>query len=86
MDGIHDMGGKRGFGQVPEPTDAPFAEPWEGKAFVTGALAAPVSGTNPHAFRHATERVPPSGYLAGYWNRWTIGAQIMEDSGIITEA
>ncbi|HKA98015.1 MAG TPA: SH3-like domain-containing protein, partial [Streptosporangiaceae bacterium] len=34
----------------------------------------------------AIERVPPSEYLVGYWNRWTIGAQIMmEDSGIITD-
>ena len=87
MDGIHDMGGKRGFGQVQELTDTPpFAEPWEGKAFVIGALAARIAGTNLHAFRHAIERVPPSEYLAGYWNRWTIGAQIMmEDSGIITD-
>ena len=87
MDGIHDMGGKRGFGQLEKPTDAPpFSEPWEGKAFVIGALAARIAGTNLHAFRHAIERVPPDEYLAGYWNRWTIGAQIMmEDSGIITD-
>jgi nitrile hydratase len=87
VDGIHDMGGRHGFGQVQEPTDAPpFAEAWEGKAFVIGALAARIAGTNLHAFRHAIERVPPSEYLVGYWNRWTIGAQIMmEDSGIVTD-
>ena len=87
MDGIHDLGGKRGFGRVQDLTDAPpFAEPWEGKAFVIGALAARISGGNLHAFRHAIERVPPSEYLAGYWNRWTIGAQtMMEDSGIVTD-
>jgi nitrile hydratase subunit beta len=88
VDGIHDMGGRQGFGHVQELTDAPpFAEPWEGKAFVIGALAARISGTNLHAFRHAIERVPPREYLVGYWNRWTIGAQtLMEDSGIITDA
>jgi nitrile hydratase len=87
MDGIHDMGGMRGFGQVQQLTDAPpFTEAWEGKAFVIGALAARISGTNLHAFRHAIERVPPAEYLVGYWNRWTIGAQIMmEDSGIVTD-
>ncbi|MGN6175688.1 MAG: nitrile hydratase subunit beta [Streptosporangiaceae bacterium] len=87
MDGIHDMGGRHGFGQVETPTDAPpFAEAWEGKAFVIGALAARIAGTNLHAFRHAIERVPPDEYLVGYWNRWTIGAQIMmEDSGILTD-
>src|SRR5215468_10204321 len=78
MDGIHDVGGMHGFGQMPELTDAPpFAEPWEGKAFVIGALAARISGTNLHAFRHAIERVPPREYMVGYWNRWTIGAQLM---------
>ena len=88
MDGFHDVGGMQGFGQVQPLTDAPpFAEPWEGKAFVIGALAARISGTNLHAFRHAIERVPPSEYLVGYWNRWTIGAQtMMQDSGIITDA
>ena len=87
MDGLHDMGGMQGFGHVQQLTDAPpFAEPWEGKAFVIGALAARIAGTNLHAFRHAIERVPPREYLVGYWNRWTIGAQtMMEDSGIVTD-
>jgi nitrile hydratase subunit beta len=87
MDGIHDMGGMQGFGDVQELTaDPPFAERWEGKAFVIGALAARIAGTNLHAFRHAINRVPPSEYLVGYWNRWTIGAQIMmEDSGVVTD-
>ena len=87
MDGIHDLGGMQGFGQVQELTaDGPFAEPWEGKAFVIGALSVRIAGGNLHAMRHAIERVPPSEYLVGYWNRWTIGAQIMmEDSGIVTD-
>jgi len=87
VDGIHDMGGMQGFGHVQPLTAAPpFAEPWEGKAFVIGALAARIAGTNLHAFRHAIERVPPREYLAGYWNRWTIGAQIMMgDSGVLTD-
>src|ERR1700733_11917951 len=76
-----------GFGPVPELTaDGPFAEPWEGKAFVIGALSARIAGGNLHAMRHAIERVPPAEYLVGYWNRWTIGAQtMMEDSGIVTD-
>lgn len=87
MDGIHDVGGMQGFGHVQELTGAgPFAEPWEGKAFAIGALSARIAGANLHAFRHAIERVPPAEYLAGYWNRWTMGAQIMmEDSGILTD-
>ncbi len=81
------MGGMHGFGHVPDLTsDPPFDQPWEGKAFVIGALAARIAGTNLHAFRHAIEQVPPDEYLRGYWNRWTLGAQrMMEDSGIITD-
>jgi nitrile hydratase len=87
VDGIHDLGGRHGFGRVgPLTSGLPFDEPWEGTAFVIGALAARIAGGNLHAFRHAIERVPPQEYLVGYWNRWTIGAQIMmEDSGIITD-
>jgi nitrile hydratase subunit beta len=87
VDGIHDVGGMQGFGHVQErSSDPPFGQPWEGKAFVIGALAARIAGTNLHAFRHAIERVPPGEYLRGYWNRWTLGAQqMMEDSGIITD-
>jgi nitrile hydratase len=77
----------QGFGHVQELTGAPPCEqPWEGKAFVIGALAARIAGTNLHAFRDAINRVPPQEYLKGYWNRWTIGAQLMmEDSGIVTD-
>jgi nitrile hydratase subunit beta len=86
VDGIHDMGGRHGFGQVEKPTDAPpFAEPWEGKAFALGILAIRAAGANMHAFRHAIDRVPPREYLTEYYNRYTIGAQILlEDSGIVT--
>ena len=77
MDGINDMGGMQGFGRVQKLTaDPPFAEPWEGKAFVIGALAARISGTNLHAYRHAINRVPPPEYLVGYWNRWTMARSI----------
>ena len=87
MDGIHDLGGMQGFGNVQELTDAPpFGDPWEGKAFALGVLAIRIAGANLHAFRHAIERVPPPEYLRGYWNRWTMGTQLMlEDSGILTD-
>lgn len=87
MDGIHDLGGMQGFGRVgPLTDDPPFQHGWEGRAFAIGALAARIAGTNLHAFRHAIERVPPAEYLQGYWNRWTMGAQLMmEESGIVTD-
>lgn len=86
MDGIHDVGGMQGFGPLRPLTAAPpFAETWEGKAFALGLLAIRLSGANLHAFRHAIERVPPQEYLAGYYNRWLIGAQILlQDSDVVT--
>ena len=80
------MGGMHGFGHVrPLTAGPPFAASWEGKAFALGLLAIRVAGANLHAFRHAIERVPPPEYLTEYFNRWTIGAQIMlADSGIVT--
>jgi nitrile hydratase subunit beta len=86
VDGIHDMGGMQGFGRVQQlSAGSPFAEPWEGKAFALGLLAIRAAGANMHAFRHAIERVPPPEYLTEYYNRWTIGAQILlQDSGIVT--
>ena len=87
MDGIHDMGGMRGFGRTMTPhAGPPFAEPWEGKAFALGLLAIRASGTNLHAFRHAINRVPPAEYLSGYFDRWLMGAQnLLADSGIVSD-
>jgi nitrile hydratase subunit beta len=81
------MGGMQGYGQVPPLTSAPpFAEPWEGRAFALGLLAIRAAGANMHAFRHSLERVPPRQYLTEYFNRWTLGAQLLlEDSGIVSE-
>jgi nitrile hydratase len=88
MDGIHDMGGMQGFGEVAgRDEQTPFPHPWEGKAFSLGLLSMRVSGRNLHAFRHAIERVPPVEYLAdGYNNRWLRAAEtLITDSGILAE-
>ena len=86
MDGIHDMGGKQGFGRVPPLTAEPaFAEPWEGKAFALALLSIRAAGANTPAFRYALERVPPEDYLASYYHRWLIASQIMlADSGVLS--
>jgi nitrile hydratase subunit beta len=86
VDGIHDMGGKQGFGRVrPLTAEPPFAEPWEGKAFALALLSIRAAGANTPAFRYALERVPPADYLASYYHRWLIASQIMlADSGILS--
>jgi nitrile hydratase len=86
VDGIHDMGGKQGFGHVrPLTQDPPFAEPWEGKAFALGLLSIRAAGTNVHAFRYALDRVPPLEYLTDYYDRWLRASQLMlAESGVLT--
>jgi nitrile hydratase beta subunit len=86
VDGIHDIGGRQGFGHVrPLTAEPPFAEPWEGKAFALGLLSIRAAGANLHAFRHALERVPPIDYLTDYYDRWLHASQILlADSGVLT--
>lgn len=85
MDGIHDMGGMQGWGEVVVREESVFAEPWHGRAFALGALSAGLSGRNSDAFRHAIERQHPLVYLAdGYFGRWLAAAEtLLVDSSIL---
>lgn len=78
MDGIHDLGGKQGFGPVTrEVAEAVFHERWEAAVF-TMVRAARVAGTirNTDQFRHAVERIEPVAYLThGYYGRWLGGVE-----------
>lgn len=88
MDGIHDMGGKQGWGSVGiDPDEKVFASDWEARAFALGAMSGGLSGTNLDAFRHALERLHPLAYLGdGYYGRWLACAELLlVDSGIIAE-
>lgn len=88
MDGIHDVGGMDGFGDLPpdDPDDAsPFHEGWEGRvqaAFVAGLG----TGTfNLDEFRHRLERQEPTYYLeAPYYERWLTGlSELFVEAGVI---
>jgi nitrile hydratase beta subunit len=67
MDGIHDLGGRQGFGPVvAEADEPPFHEPWEGR--VHGLSEA---GTVGPGFRHAIERMGALAYLTtSYYEHW----------------
>jgi nitrile hydratase len=69
VDGIHDLGGKQGFGRVHVESDEPvFHQRWEGRTF--GLMSALGFG-NIDAGRHAIERIPPQDYLSlPYYGRW----------------
>lgn len=91
MDGIHDLGGKHGFGgRVVREADEPvFHERWEAAVFaMNGAAAAAGAFTNADRFRHAIERIHPAAYLLhGYYGRWLGGIEtLLVEAGLLTTA
>ena len=88
MDGIHDLGGKHGYGQViAEPDEPVFHDRWEASVFtMVNAAAAAGAFNNTDRFRHAIERIDPVAYLThGYYGRWLGGLEtLLVEAGIIT--
>ncbi|MEM6588818.1 MAG: nitrile hydratase subunit beta [Pseudomonadota bacterium] len=78
MDGVHDLGGKHGFGRVPVSTDEPaFPQPWEGRAYgLVQSVGDPDSTID--WFRHIVELMPPAAYMSEpYFQKWQY-VQIIE--------
>lgn len=88
MDGIHDLGGKQGFGAVDPQLDEPvFHAPWEGRVFGMVICAGPAGLLrNADQFRHAIERIDPVAYLThGYYGRWLGGLETLAvEAGAVT--
>ncbi len=89
MDGIHDLGGKQGFGRVLREDNEPvFHDRWEAKVFAlvraTGSAGALM---NTDQFRHAIERIDPVGYLShGYYGRWLGGVEnLLVEAGVLSQ-
>lgn len=87
MDGIHDLGGKFGFGDV-APTDDPvgFPERWHGSVFtMMFNLGGQAYGSGDQV-RHAIERIDPVAYLThGYYGRWLGGLEtLLLESGLLS--
>lgn len=72
MDGIHDVGGKQGFGSIKVTTeDPPFATEWEGRAFGISKAATAASDYGIDKFRYTREQLPPLEFLtAPYFEQW----------------
>ena len=72
MDGIHDLGGREGFGAVEvDESDEQFHAPWEARVrgLVNAMSRAP--DWNLDWFRHCRELIEPSDYLARpYFDQW----------------
>jgi nitrile hydratase subunit beta len=71
MDGVHDLGGKQGFGPVRYTHDAQaFHERWEVRVNSLYAHAVRRGIFNMDEYRHAIERMDPRHYLtASYYER-----------------
>ena len=60
MDGMHDLGGRQGFGKVGfAPKASPFQAPWEQRAYALRAMAIQLGIYNIDEYRHAVERKDP---------------------------
>jgi len=83
MNGIHDMGGMQGLGEIGYRENEPgFNEPWEVRLF------AMVRALRTGSLRTGIERIPASDYLRmSYYERWytAFTARII-DRGFITRA
>lgn len=89
MDGMHDLGGRQGFGPVRHSPDAAvFHEDWEKRINALYGLAVRLGIFNMDEYRHAIERMEPRHYLsAGYYERTlTSLATLCVEKGVLTQA
>lgn len=90
MDGIHDLGGKHGFGSVQrEPNEPVFHAYWEAKMFAIMRASGPAGAWySADRFRHLVERIDPISYLSdGYYGRWLGGVETgLIEAGILQQA
>ena len=72
MDGIHDLGGREGFGSVDvSDGDAQFHEPWEARVHAMVNTMSRAGDWNLDWFRHCRELIMPIDYLTRpYFDQW----------------
>ena len=87
MDGIHDMGGRQGFGPVRYTHDArAFHAEWEVRVNALYAHAVKLGIFNMDEYRHAIERMEPRHYLAASYYERTLTslATLCVEKGVVT--
>ncbi len=81
MDGVHDLGGVQGYGEVDVESGRTqgFAHRYEGTIFtMVSALGMAGVMQNIDRFRHAIERMDPQCYFAhGYYGRWLAAVETL---------
>jgi nitrile hydratase subunit beta len=87
MDGIHDMGGRQGFGPVVmDDRRVPFHDEWELRAAAISSRLLRQRIYNMDEMRHAIERMDPRHYIcAPYFERiFTAAATLCVEKGLIS--
>ncbi len=87
MNGVHDMGGMAGLGDLdPRPDAALFHEPWEARVLALTLAAGALGKWTIDQSRFFRERIPGPKYLAmSYYERWfTALSALLVDSGLVT--
>jgi nitrile hydratase beta subunit len=87
VDGIHDLGGRQGFGAVGHsPAEPVFHQRWEAVARALLEMVAGAVEASGGEFRHAIERMEPGHYLtSSYYERWlTAAATLAVEHGLVT--
>jgi nitrile hydratase len=89
MDGVHDLGGRQGFGKVRHtPNAVPFHADWEKRVNAMYALMVRKGVFNMDEYRHAIERMEPRHYVtASYYERsLTSLATLLVEKGVVSLA
>ena len=88
MDGIHDLGGRQGYGAVRyTPNATAFHATWEVRANSLYAFAVRKGLFNMDEYRHAIERMNPAHYLgASYYERSLTGlVTLLVEKGVVSK-
>ena len=86
MDGIHDLGGKEGFGPIPIGDDTPFAHDWERRMWAMSRAGILPPGTTIDWFRHGVELLMPKDYMTyAYFNKWCTNHFMLQIDAGLTE-
>lgn len=85
MDGIHDLGGRQGFGPVDvHETEEAFHSDWEARAYGIVRAMTKAPGWTLDRFRFTREQIEPADYLTRpYYDQWLqCYAALMVESGL----
>jgi nitrile hydratase len=86
MNGVHDMGGMDGFGQVePEADEPTFHAEWEARVMALMRAMGAAGAWNIDQSRASRENLPPDVYLSSsYYRKWQLGMeQLLIERGFI---